>query len=73
MKVLKYLLLLIAIFAVNLMPVAKCDEDEAVVVVVVEDEEEMINLGRKTIIDAPVFCPSNYRLDHRGKCRRIVP
>lgn len=69
MKVLKYLLLLIAIFAAYLMPVTKCDEGEAVVVV---EEEEMVNLGKKTIIDAPVFCPSNYRLDHRGKCRRMV-
>lgn len=34
-------------------------------------DSENVVLNFKKIIDAPIYCPSNYRLDNRGKCRRI--
>lgn len=44
------------------------------------DEEELdqtvnhgdvVTINGKHLLSAPLFCPSNYRIDKKGRCRRI--
>lgn len=60
-KVLRILLL----FATVFMTLIVCDEDVPVF------DENMVQIDRKVLFNAPVFCPSNYRVDSQGRCRRL--
>ena len=77
MVLLKYLFVIGLILTISLISVAKCDEDAENEVA----DEDQPGIGwdlpldqpmTRRLITSPEFCPSNYRVDRNGKCRRIV-
>lgn len=74
MELYKILLVLVLLFATILIPPTHGDDDvgeDGDPAPANDDSEVQLDLTKKFLFSAPVYCPSNYLMDSRGRCRRI--
>lgn len=50
---------------------SQAQEDEENMVDPVVSDGDVVTIDGKHLLSAPIFCPSNYRIDSKGRCRRV--